>query len=134
MTYLEPSFFTSQGLPPHNNAAELEIRDGIVLQQNVRHHLPTPEGRQVFSVLISVARTCHKQGIFPQVAIEELMHDPSWRIFQLPEPKQQDCTVPVIAMCQDALVRSCAYVGFWRPEHILWYSMESQQSTHSRLS
>ena len=47
-------FLQCPGMPPHNNAAELEIRDGIVLQRNVRHHLPTPEGRQVFSALISV--------------------------------------------------------------------------------
>ena len=42
-------------MPPHNNAAELEIRDAVVLHRNVRHQLSKPEGREVFSVLISVA-------------------------------------------------------------------------------
>ena len=71
-------------MPPHNNAAELEIRDAVVLHRNVRHQLSKPEGREVFSVLISVARTCHKQGIFPRVAVENLIRDPDWQHIQAP--------------------------------------------------
>ena len=63
-------------MPPHNNAAELEIRDTVVLHRNVRYHLSEPEGMGVFSVLISVARTCHKQGIFSRVAVEATIRDP----------------------------------------------------------
>ena len=58
------TFLRYPGMPPHNNAAELEIRDAVVLHRNVRHQLSKPEGREVFSVLISVARTCHKQESF----------------------------------------------------------------------
>ena len=66
------------GMPPHNNGAELEIRDTAVLHRNVRHQLSTMEGREVFSVLVSVARTCRKLGIFPRTAVECLIRDPDW--------------------------------------------------------
>ena len=59
------TFLRYPGMPPHNNAAELEIRDSVVLHRNVRHQLSEPEGRAVFSVLVSVARTCYRRGIFP---------------------------------------------------------------------
>ena len=64
------TFLRHPGMPPHNNGAELEIRDAVVLHRNVRHQLSEPEGREVFSVLVSVARTCHKRGMFPRVAVE----------------------------------------------------------------
>ena len=76
------TFLRHPGMPPHNNAAELEIRDTVVLHRNVRHQLSEPEGREVFSVLISVARTCYKQGIFPRVAVENIIRNPDWSIFE----------------------------------------------------
>ena len=85
------------GMPPHNNAAKLEIRDAVVLHRNVRHQLSKPEGREVFSVLISVARTCHKQGIFPRVAVENLIRNPDWSIFKPPEQVQKEITVEAVA-------------------------------------
>ena len=76
------------------------LKDTVaIVLQNVRHQLSAPEGREVFPVLISVAHTCHKQEIFPRVALGELMHDPSWSMFKPSEPKQQDCTVPTVAVC-----------------------------------
>ena len=39
-------FLRHPGMPPHNNAAELEIRDAVVLHRNVRHHLSSPEGER----------------------------------------------------------------------------------------
>ncbi len=71
-------------MPPHNNAAELEIRDTVVLHRNVRHQLSEPDGRHVFSVLVSVARTCQKMGVFPRMAVERMI-DPDWRIFKPPD-------------------------------------------------
>ena len=59
-------------MPPHSNAAELEIRDAVDLHRNTGGRR---EG-EVFSVLISVARTCHKQGIFPRY-VENLIRDPT---------------------------------------------------------
>ena len=91
------TFLRYPGMPPHNNAAELEIRDTVVLHRNVRHQLSEPEGREVFSVLISVARTCHKQGIFPRIAVEEMIRDSDWSIFKPPEQVQKKITVKAIA-------------------------------------
>ena len=91
------TFLRHPGMPPHNNAAELEIRDAVVLHRNVRHQLSKPEGRDVFSVLISVARTCHKQGIFPRVAVENLIRDPDWHIFKPPEQVQKEIAVEAVA-------------------------------------
>ena len=39
------TFLSYPGMPPHNNAAELAIRDGPVRYRNVRHQITTPEGR-----------------------------------------------------------------------------------------
>ena len=39
------TFLRHPGMPPHNNAAELEIRDTAVLHRNVRHQLSDAEGR-----------------------------------------------------------------------------------------
>ena len=69
-------FLRYPGMPPHNNGAELEMRYTAVLHRNVRHQLSTAEGREVFSVLVSVARTCRKLGIFPRTAVECLIRDP----------------------------------------------------------
>ena len=88
------TFLRHPGMPPHNSAAELEIRDAAVLHRNVRHHLSSPEGRKVFSVLISVARTCHKQAIFPRVALEELIRDPGWSVFRPPDQDRKEIALP----------------------------------------
>ncbi len=79
------TFLRCPGMPPHNNAAELEIRDTVVLHRNVRHQLSEPDGRHVFSVLVSVARTCQKMGVFPRMAVERMIEDPDWRIFKPPD-------------------------------------------------
>ena len=94
------TFLRYPGMPPHNNGAELEIRDTAVLHRNVRHQLSTAEGREVFSVLVSVARTCHKLGIFPRTAVECLIRDPDWRLFK-PPPGQEhrEQVAPVAAAC-----------------------------------
>ena len=100
LEYAAPCLFTFlryPGMPPHNNGAELEIRDTVVLHRNVRHQLSEPEGREVFSVLISVARTCHKQGIFPRVAVEQLIRDPDWGIFEPPDLAQKEIAAKAVA-------------------------------------
>lgn len=53
-------------MPPHNNAAERGMRDAVVLHRSVRHRLSEPGGRHMFSVRVSVARTCQKPGMAPQ--------------------------------------------------------------------
>ena len=56
------TFLRYPSMPPHNNAAELEIRDTVVLHRNVRHQLASALGREVFSVLILVARRRRRIG------------------------------------------------------------------------
>ena len=100
LEYAAPCLFTFlryPGMPPHNNGAELEIRDTVVLHRNVRHQLSEPEGREVFSVLISVARTCHKQEIFPRAAVEGLIRDPDWSIFKPPNLVQKEIAAKAVA-------------------------------------
>ena len=101
LEYAAPRLFTFlryPGMPPHNNGAELEIRDTVVLHRNVRHQLSEPEGREVFSVLISVARTCHKQGIFPRAAVEGLIRDSDWSIFKPPNLAQKEIAAKAVAV------------------------------------
>ena len=94
------TFLRYPGMPPHNNGAELEIRDTAVLHRNVRHQLSTAEGREVFSVLVSVARTCRKLGIFPRTAVECLIRDPDWRLFKPPPGQEhQELAAPVAVAC-----------------------------------
>ena len=80
LEYAVPCLFTFlryPGMPPHNEAE--------------------PEGREVFSVLISVARTCHKQGIFPRVAVEDLIRDPDWSIFKPLDLAQKETAMKAVA-------------------------------------
>ena len=58
------TFLRYPGMPPHNNDAECEIRDTVVLQRNVRHHLVNAEGMEVFSVLVSVAVPAANRACF----------------------------------------------------------------------
>ena len=74
------TFAAFAGMPPHNNAAELEIRDVVVCQRTVRGKLVTPEGREVFSILVTFSRTCHKRGLFACRAVVELSRDPEWDV------------------------------------------------------
>ena len=67
-----------------NNVAELEIRDVVVLHRNVCHRLSKHEGQKIFSMLISVACICHKQGIFPRIAVEELIMESGLEHIQTP--------------------------------------------------
>ena len=87
-------------MPPRNNGAELEIRDTAILHRNVRHQLSTVEGREIFSVLVSVARICHKLGIFPRTVVENLVRDPDWGLFKPPlEQEHQELVASVAAAC-----------------------------------
>ena len=93
------AFLRYPGMPPHIDAAELEIRDSVVLHRNARHQLSEPEGRAVFSVLVSVARACYKQGIFPRMAVEEMARDPDWGIFKPPEQERKEPAMLAAAAC-----------------------------------
>ena len=91
------TFLRHPSMPPHNNASELKVRGTVVLHRNVRHQPSEPDGREVFSVLISVARTCRKQEIFPRVAVEEMIRDPDWSIFKPPERTRKEIIMKAVA-------------------------------------
>ena len=74
------TFAAFPGMPPHNNGAEIEIRDAVVGQRNVRHKLVTAEGREVFSRMVTFSRTCRKRGMFPCRAVVDLLRDPGWDV------------------------------------------------------
>ena len=101
------TFLRHPGMPPHNNAAELEIRDTVVLHRNVRHQLSEPEGRQVFSLLVSVARTCQKAGMFPRAAVERMIEDPDWRIFKPPDCPEQTMQATTTTPHAAAIAATC---------------------------
>lgn len=63
------TFLSHSGMPPHNNSAELAIRDGPVVQRNMRYHVTTPDGRGIFSRLLTLIRTCRMNGAFPCRAV-----------------------------------------------------------------
>ncbi len=80
-----PNLFTYlrvPGMPPHNNRAELELRDTAVLQANTRHKLVTPEGMHVFSVMLSFSRTCQnlKLNIWKSFVVSRFVSD--WNMFE----------------------------------------------------
>ena len=75
------TFLAYPGMPPHNNPAELEIRDGVVGQRNVRHQITTPDGRAIFSRLTTFAITCRKNGMLPCRIVVEMMRNLGWNMF-----------------------------------------------------
>lgn len=76
------TFLSHPGMPPHNNDAEREIRDGIIPQRNARHKLTTAKGRRVFSITTTFSRTCHKQGLSTGRALLECILDRDWNLFE----------------------------------------------------
>ena len=91
------TFLRYSGMPSHNNAAELGTRDPVVLHRNVRHRLSEPKGMEVFPVSVSVARACHKWGMFPRVAVESPARDPGRSVFRPPEQEPKERELPAAA-------------------------------------
>ncbi len=87
------TFLSYPGMPPHNNAAELAIRDGPVRHRNVRHQITTPEGREVFSRLLTFVMTCGMNDVFPCRAVVEMLRDPGWDMFNPGPPAPRDWSV-----------------------------------------
>ena len=75
---LDKAFLRYKGMSPHNNPAESDVRDTMVLRRNVRHKLMTGTGLHVFLVLMIYTRTCQKRGIVPWKGIGELSKNPDW--------------------------------------------------------
>ena len=80
-------------MPPHNNVTELATRDGPVRHRNVRHQISTPEGREVFSRLLTFVMTCDMNYIFPCRAVVEMLRGPGWDMFNPGPPAPRDWSV-----------------------------------------
>ena len=92
-----PAFLRFRGIPPNNDLAESIIRDHVVMQRNMRHKIPAPEGRRTFSELATIAGTARMNGMFAgRVGIEIARNrdwnmidpgpwaGPDWRVFDSP--------------------------------------------------
>ena len=75
------TFMGFRGMPPHNNPAELAIRDLIVTQRNAHHKISTPEGRKTFSELVTIGGTARMNGMFPGRAFTEIARNRDWKMF-----------------------------------------------------
>ena len=75
------TYLAFKDMLPQNNPAELAIRDGVVVQRNVRHQITTPEGREVFSRFVTFTSTCDKNGFYPSRVVVEILHNPDWDMF-----------------------------------------------------
>ena len=75
------AFLAYLSMPPHNNPAELKIRDAVVSKRNVHHQIATPDGRVDFSRMNTFTRTCYKNDILPCRAVVEMARDPKLDLF-----------------------------------------------------
>ena len=83
---------------PSTDDAKQDMCDAGVLQRNVRYKLRESDGMSVFAVLVSVSRTCYKQGIFPRIAVEKIIKNPDWSIFKSPNNEKKADAVAVAAI------------------------------------
>ena len=75
------TFLGFRGMPPHNNAAELAIRDNIVTHRNNHRMISTPEGCEAFSRIITIGGTARMNGMFAGRAFTEIARNPDWNMF-----------------------------------------------------
>ena len=75
------TFLRYPGMPPTNNAAEGDIRDGVVLERKIRQKMTTKEGMHVFAVIHSFTQTCRKLRLVPWKQVVDIVRDRGWNIF-----------------------------------------------------
>ena len=77
MVYLF-TFLRHPGMPSTNNKTEQDIRDAVVIQRKFRQKFVTAEGMQVFSILMSFHRTCHKLNTIPSEMFGRIFKSPDF--------------------------------------------------------
>ncbi|MCY4491375.1 MAG: hypothetical protein OXC46_07935 [Thaumarchaeota archaeon] len=70
------------------------------------------EGMDI-SVLVSMARTCNKVGIFPRIAVENITKNPKWRIFETIKTTQKE-----YGRINHHNAENLLEIHVWRPEQI----------------
>ena len=91
--------FTFPGIPPHNNDAEILLRDHIIKQRNVRHKTTTPQGRETLSTLLRFTTTCKMQNISSGRVLLEYLLNPDWNMFEDGKNTPYSLTNPDGARC-----------------------------------
>ena len=86
------TFLRYPGMPPTNNAAEGDIRDGVVLERKIRQKMTTKEGMHVFAVIHSFTQTCRKLRLVPWKQVVNIVRDRDWNIFD--EARRQNAPMP----------------------------------------
>ena len=86
------TFLRYPGMPPTNNAAEGDIRDGVVLERKIRQKMTTKEGMHVFAVIHSFTQTCRKLRLAPWKQMVNIVRDRDWNIFD--GARRQNTPVP----------------------------------------
>ena len=76
------TFLRYPGMPPTNNYSELDVRDWIVPQRNIRRKFMTQGGMTVFGILQSFASTCDKLGLDLGDCLMKILDDPLFNIFE----------------------------------------------------
>ena len=93
-------FLRYPGVPPTTAAPSCRYATPLSCTGTCATSCPRRRGGGVFSVLVSVARTCRRLGIFPRTAVENLVRDPDWRLPKLPPGQERQYLVaPVAAAC-----------------------------------
>lgn len=68
-------------MPPTNNNSELDVRDYIIPQRNIRRKFMSEIGMTVFAVLQSFAATCDKLNLDIGESFKKILDYPLHNIF-----------------------------------------------------
>ena len=86
------TFLRYPGMPPTSNAAEGDIRDGVVLERKIRQKMTTKEGMHAFAVIHSFTQTCRKLRLVPWKQVVNIVRNRDWNIFD--EAWRQNALIP----------------------------------------
>ncbi len=75
------TFLRYSGMPPTNNNSELDVRDYIIPQRNIRRKFMSEIGMAVFAVLQSFAATCDKLNLDIGESFIKILVEPLHNIF-----------------------------------------------------
>ena len=75
------TFLRYPGMPPTNNNSELDVRDWIIPQRNIRRKFMSEIGMAVFAVLQSFAATCDKLNLDIGKSFMKILDDPLYNVF-----------------------------------------------------
>ena len=75
------TFLRYPGMPPTNNNSELDVRDYIIPQRNIRRKFMSEIGMAVFAILQSFAATCDKLNLDIGESFMNILVEPLHNIF-----------------------------------------------------